>query len=345
MKESNTKKEKNKMSFFKKFIISIKDFEKYGMFVKESIGQTIIYILLLILIFSITLTAASAKGIIDNFNSYISDIKEEIYSINYQNGTISINENEKLEIESSKLINGKILIDTSELSDEEIDSYEKELDEEKNFIIILKDSIIIKNEMVTENFRASYSELEENNAIEVNLFKNIIDNWTSDNNNTINILLILSSFGLWYYAYILDALVNILVLSFICYITSKILKLDNKFLSAFNIATHAITLPIVLNLIYVIIRLYTDFEIPYFGIMYYGIAYVYIITALFMMKSDNMKMQMDLQKIKEVGEQVKEELENRKQEEKNQREKDDVKKRDKEKSKPKVNDKPEGNNA
>lgn len=343
---NSDKKEKEKLSFFKKILISIKDFEKYGIFIKESIGQTILYIVLLILLFTIILTCATSKKLIDSSNSYMSKLKEKIYSITYEDDNIFINEDKKLEIADSELIQGKLLINTSNLNEEEIDSYRKELDKENNLIVILKDRLFIKNEVNSLNTQITYSDIAKNNEKSVELFKSIIDNWNNDKFNVnINISLILGFFIVCYYIYILDALTNALILAITCYITSKLLKLKMKFASAFSISTHAITLPIILNLIYVIIRFFTNFEIPYFNVMYYGIAYVYIITTLFMLKSDNIKMQIDLQKIMEVQEQIKEELEKKEREEKEQKEKEDVKKRDKEKSKPQVNDKPEGNNA
>lgn len=344
--ENSEKKEKRKLSFFKKILISIKDFEKYNIFIKESIGQTIIYIVLLILLFTIILTGVTAKKLIDSTNNYISKLKEKIYSITYENDNISINEDKKLEIEDSELIQGKLLINTSNLNEEEIDSYRKELDKENNLIVILKDRVFIKNDINSLNTQIYYSDIAKNNQKTSELFKSIINDWNSNNLNTnINISLILGFFIIGYYIYIIDALTNALILAITCYITAKILRLKMKFVSAFNISTHAITLPIILSLIYTVIRLFTNFEIPYFNVMYYGIAYVYIITTLFMLKSDNIKMQIDLQKIMEVQEQIKEELEKKEREEKEQKEKEDVKKRDKEKSKPQVNDKPEGNNA
>lgn len=344
MKE-NKKTKESRISFLNKVLISIKDFEKYNIFIKEGVGQTIIYMLLLVLISVVILTGISAQNTIDTSNNFINKIKNQIYQISYKDATLSINENNKLEINESELINSKILIDTSDLSDEEINEYEKDLEKEKNIIIILKDKIYIQNESLEGKNIISYSEMEKDNKSEVDMLNNIINNWENYDSSAVNISLLLGLFAGLYYVYILDTLANVLILAIFCYITAKILKLDIKFMSSFNISAHAITLPVILNVIYASIRMFLDFEIPYFEIMYYGIAYIYIITALFMIKSDNIKMQINLQKIKDVQEQLKEELEIKSKREKDQKEKDDVKKRDKDKKEPKIKDEPEENNA
>ena len=54
--EGSTKVEKNKLSFFKKIKISIFDFDGYQDLAAEKISKTIIYIVLLMLIFSIVIS-------------------------------------------------------------------------------------------------------------------------------------------------------------------------------------------------------------------------------------------------------------------------------------------------
>lgn len=121
---------------------------------------------------------------------------------------------------------------------------------------------------------------------------------------------------------------------------------------SFNIAVHALTLSLILNMIYIVINTLTGFTIKYFQVMYTAIAYIYIITAIFMIKSDYNKRNIELQKIKSEQEKIRDELNLKEEEKKNQKEKDDVKNRDKEKEgknsssdKPKIGDKPEGSNV
>ena len=356
--KSTQQKNEYKISFLKQLIISIKDFDKYNMFLKESFGRNILYMALLVFLFVIILTAVSSKKIIDGSNFNINRLKEYINSITYKNEIISINEDKELIIEDQELYVGKILVNTSNSNDEQITNYKKELEDVTDGIIILKDKIIIKNPVMANTTEISYSEMNEKNKLETYIFKLIIDNWNNDKmNNFINISIVIGFFFVWYYVYIIDTFMNILMLTFLCYITVKILRMNLTFTNSFNISAHAVTLPVILTAAYAIIKMFTAFTIPYFEIMYYGIAYVYILTALFIIKSDDIKMNIDLQKIKEVQEQIKEELELKKEQDKKEKEKEDVNKRDRDREtekkernkssnkKPRINNEPEENNA
>ena len=72
-------------------------------------------------------------------------------------------------------------------------------------------------------------------------------------------------------------------------------------------ALHALTLPTILNLIYIIVNLYTGFNIEYFQVMYSAISYVYIITGILMIKADFIKKQLELNKILEEQQKIREE--------------------------------------
>lgn len=360
MNKVKTSKEnkKNKASFFKNFLISIKDFDKYGIFLKERTGQSVLYLLILLLFFVIIITALESKGVIDDYYKIEKELKDQIKTIKYENERLTINDNEKTEINNSELL-GNVIIDTSELTEEQLSEYKDELDKFSGGSIILNNKAYfviqdggIKGEIV-------YSELEQGNAFEASILKNIIDNWNNDYNKTTSNATIIGILFLGeFYNILIDSILNALFLAVICYLTSRIIKVALKFSESFRISIHALTLPIILNLIYGIIRIYTSFTMPYFAVMYYGVGYVYIVTAIFMMKSDNIKMQLELKRIKEVEEQIKEEMELELERKKEKQEKDDVKNKDKEtekkdtkkkdsnkKRKPQIQDKPEGNNA
>ena len=76
----------------------------------------------------------------------------------------------------------------------------------------------------------------------------------------------------------------------------------------FNIVVHAITLPILLNSIYVLFNSITGIYIEYFQVMYIGITYIYIITAILMIRSNLIKQQMEIGKIIEEQKKIKKEI-------------------------------------
>lgn len=72
---------------------------------------------------------------------------------------------------------------------------------------------------------------------------------------------------------------------------------------------HSLTLPIILNIIYVILNMVFNIEISYFRTMYTSIAYIYLIASILIMKSDMIKRHQVISKIIEVQNKVKEETE------------------------------------
>jgi len=90
-------------------------------------------------------------------------------------------------------------------------------------------------------------------------------------------------------------------------------------------AFYALTLSIILNIIYLAVNILTGFTITYFGIGYNLISYIYLVTAILIIKSDLIKQQMELMRIIEVQKQVKKDFEERKEREKEDKEKEEGK--------------------
>ncbi len=81
MSEENIKS----MSFFNRIITSIKDFEKYAIFAVEKLGKTIVYLVLLILIFSSIISGVFTYKFNNSVDIFINHIKNDLYEITYDN--------------------------------------------------------------------------------------------------------------------------------------------------------------------------------------------------------------------------------------------------------------------
>lgn len=161
--------------------------------------------------------------------------------------------------------------------------------------------------------------------------------------------------------YIANVLVDALVLGVLGYLTARITKMKIRFGAAFSIGVHALTLPIILNILYVILNGITGYIIEHFQFMYTAISYIYVITAILIIKSDYIKTQTELQKILSEQEKVHAELEQKRQEQqdeeakrkqekerKDQKEKERKEKKNKDKKTgdvPDIGEKPEGSNV
>ena len=142
-----------------------------------------------------------------------------------------------------------------------------------------------------------------------------------------------------------------MLLAILAYIASRFSGLRLRYSALYNIASYSLTLPIILNIIYVVVNRLTGFTIEYFQIMYTAVATIYIITAILMIKSDVIKKQMELRRIIEEQEKVKQELKQKEEEEKEKREEERRRKQREEKEKEKnendgeIGNTPEGDNA
>ncbi len=145
---------------------------------------------------------------------------------------------------------------------------------------------------------------------------------------------------------------DILMLSVLGFITSRIAKVLLRHSAIINISVYALTLPVLLKAIYILVNSFTGFEIKYFEIMYNAVAYIYLVTAILMIKSEMIKQEIELTKLEEEQQKVREELEReqeeeRQKEEQKRKEKEEEKKKkdNEEKHKKNKGDSPEGSMA
>ena len=148
-------------------------------------------------------------------------------------------------------------------------------------------------------------------------------------------------------AYSIQILLDIFLLSIIGLIMSKIAAVKLKYKEVFNMSIYALTLSIVLYLIYICVNISTGFTIKYFDLAYQIISYIYIVTAILMIKSDLIKQQIEVGRIIEEQKKVREEKKQEDNEEEKPKEdkkekKEKKEKKDKEEKEP---EHPEGSQA
>ena len=347
--------ERGKLSFFRKVKTSIIDFDGYQDLAAEKISRTILYIILLIVIFSIIISATYTfqfTKMLDNVKSYINNEISEIKYENYELSILTNDGSEISEIDVDDIINAKIIINTQTTDENKIQESIDEIKTQKNGILILKDKLIIKNEFSSKLLEYSYKSISEQYNIN-KIDKNEIINLLSGQ-QMINFMIML--FGMifiyMFIMYLSTILVDIILFAVLAYIVTRFAGLRLKYSAIYNIASYSLTLPLILNMIYFVVNSLTGFTIEYFRIMYNGVASIYIITSILMIKSDVIKKQIELNKIIEEQEKVKEELrrkeeERKEKEEQERREKEREKKKEEERKKEEgeIDKEPEGDNA
>lgn len=168
----------------------------------------------------------------------------------------------------------------------------------------------------------------------------------ADVNRTVIELLIMTIF-----ANFASTMIVIAAIAVVGYLVALLLKVRMRYVAVFNMGVYSLTLSIILQMIYNIINIFWEFRIPLFDVMYIGVAFIYLITALFITRIDLMKMQEEISKAKQIQKQVrkeKEEEEKEKEEKKpepKEKKKDKKEKKEEEKGERQGGGEPEGSNV
>ena len=303
---------------YKKVWYSITKFERYPEMATEGVGRAFSYLAWIIFMFSIIL----AIGILIKFNIFSKEslnfLEKNFSEINYSNGELTIKTTEN----DSKISIGNILINTKELTENEIKEYENKTSLAKAEIIMLKDRVYFK--LGEQSTSMTYKEILD--KLEIKEFdKNTLINTLTKQINSPNVYI---AYGLalilyLFISYFVSTLIDVLMLSLFGLITTVIAKIQMRYRAVFNMSVYAITLSTILQLIYTLVTLFTDFNIKYFDFMYSAISFVCLAAAIFMIKSDIIKQQIELMKVIEIKkqEQQNEENEEKKEEEEEESEK------------------------
>ena len=338
-------KDESKLSFWKKLKYSVFDFEKYQNLAIEKIGKTIWYLCALMIIFAIVVAGINTfkfAKMVEEVRTYIKLQNNEL-AIKMKNGeTITKIENSNLGFTTT--------IATDIQNEEEKSKVIKEFESSGNGVLILKDSINIKNEIMSKPYSYEYKNIHDLYSISYMDKNQILDALSINKLGAFLVAFFLIMFIYMFVIYLSSALIDVLLLSIFGYFVSKITRINAKFRALYNMAVYSLTLPIILNILYFIINSFTGFTIRYFDVMYTTVATIYIATAILIIRSDLIKKQIELTKIIEEQDKVREELKRREEEKKEKQEEEKRKEEQKKKEKKEedegeVNQEPEGNNV
>ena len=346
-------KEVKGMGFFKKVKYSIFNIEKYPEMATEGIGNTLSYIAKLVMILAVVLSVWTLYQTYQMINEGTSYLENEFPDFSYSDGTLTVDSEEAIIIENEQF--GKIIVDTNTDSEETINQYLNQINEYGTGALVLKNRAVLKN--ITMIGEVSYNYQESFNSINLIEFsKQDVVNYVQNGEiNSLYFSVFISLFIYSFAMYFINTLWYAIIIGIVGYFTMWMLKMKMRFVAVFNMAVYALTLSTILNIIYLIINMLFNFTIEYFSIMYITVATIYLLAAIFILKTDLMKKQAEVMKIVEAQQIVKKELEEQEKEdkkEKEERKKEDKKeeKKDeetkKEENKGNVkNDEPEGSKA
>lgn len=329
--------ENTKKSFFIKVKDAIFNFEEYQNFAQENLSTTIKYILKLMLIFSIIISILFTIRTYNEVNNIKEMLNAECPEFKIENNTLTIESENKQYVKEYKDLSFAIIFDS-----ENAEILEEQKNEYRRIIAVLKDKIILSTEGATSNI--TYQEIESNYNISSITKQEILNYMNSNLMISVYIVFFVITLILMYIIYLIQMTFDILFISIITLFMSRIMGFNFKYKSAFSMSTYSLTLPSILLLIYMGINIFTGFNIKYFDVAYDLISYIYIITALFIIKSDLIKQQIEVAQIIKEQEKIKQE-ENEEEKEDKQEKEDKKEKSKKEKNDGENGESLEGNRA
>ena len=318
-----------KIGFFKKVWYSITKFEKYPDMASEGLKNTIKYLIIAVAIVTVFIVIGSLIEMHDLVGKLSNYIETNIPEFSYSDGKLSMELDQPMIIEvDNQEYSGidSVYINPNIENDEEKTKIEEENSVVGITVYFFKDQIILMSKDENNNMtRQPYT------------YKDFIMSYTQEEINSFNKQELLEymrgqSMNNYYMRYgaslfvylvamnLLVALLDSLELAVLGWITSITARVKMRFLAIYNMAIYALTLPMILNIIYVVINYFTDFTISYFSVAYITIAYIYLAASIFIIKDDYMKKQEEVEKIKQEQIKVREEI--RQQEEEKNKEKE-----------------------
>ena len=329
-----------KENFFKRLKNAVTNFDKYREYADEKVSVAIKYILKLVIIFSIIIAVSLTIKIALELNRVIESFRESCPDFKIENNSLVMQEeNNNFTISDSSNILC-LIINSEKQSLTEIE----DANNYQTVIGILKDKIVLRNSLNMES-STTYEQLGKSYELNNITKQGILSYITNKNMAVMFATLVIGSTIYLFIVYLIQILLDILLLSIIGFLFSRIIGIKFKYKQIFNMSTYAITLSFLLYMIYIVVNLFTGFIVKY---SYNAISYIYIITAMMMIKSDLTKEKIMVGKIVQEQRKVREEKdteEENKDEEDEKEEKQKEKKEEKKKEKEGQGETPEGSNA
>lgn len=327
---SEGKEEKNNTSFFQKIWNSITKIEKYPDMAAEGLGKAFSYISKIVAILAIILCLGIMYQTHQILQEGIYYLQNEFPDFSYKDGILEVMTENRLTISEDDSYVGRVIIDTKTGEEQVINQYINEITKSGSGVIVLKDKLILKNGAVAGTINYRYSDLLGQMGMKEFTKQKVIDYASSTQVITLYVSLFLTIFIYSFMMYLLTTLSNAMFLAVFGYLTTWVARIKMRFLAIFNMSIYALTLSIFLNMLYIAVNIFIDFKMEYFQVMYVSVAAIYLVAAIFLLKTEFMKQQVELMKIAEAQAIVRKEMQEQEEKEKQEKEREERKKKDKE---------------
>lgn len=320
--------ETKKIGFFSRVKIAVAKLENYSLFLEEKTSVAVKYFFLIVLFLAITIALVETYSMMTMINKGYQYLKNEMPDFSYENETLTVSE--KVDAYDAEFDFYMIADTSDEISADTLQEYRNKV--KSVGVLFLKDKAIYKTGSEEVEYPYSNFATKQNGMDSFDKAKLIQE---IDRVGMIGIavtVFLLLIVGI-YIVQLVSIFMDWIVISIFAFVASRICRINMNFKHCFNLSIYALTLSILLTMLYEIAYYRFGFYTEYFRLVYLLIAYVYVVAVILMIKSDLLKQQVEVGKIVEVQKEVHEELKNPEEKEEEKKENKKPEKKDKEKEK------------
>lgn len=342
--ENNQSEKVKKQGFFKKVWYSITKIERYPEMAAQGLGKAFSYICKVVAILAIIICFGSMYQAYQILQEGVAYLQNEFPEFSYSDGILSVDSEDPITISAEDSYVGKAIIDTKTEDQQTVNQYISEIEQSGDGIVVLNNRVIVKTSSISGTISYEYDQMLNQVGITEFNKQDLINYINSSQMYNFYISIFLTIFVYSFAMYLLTTLLNAVFLAVFGYLVTWIAKIRMRFVAVFNMAVYSLTLSTILNMMYIAINIFVPFAMEYFQVMYVTVAAIYLIAAIFLLKSEYIKRQAELMKLAEAQELVKKELEQKEEEEKEkeQREKEKKERKEKDRKEEKKDEKQDG---
>lgn len=342
--ENNQTEKVKKQGFFKKVWYSITKIERYPEMAAQGLGKAFSYICKVVAILAIIICFGSMYQAYQILQEGVAYLQNEFPDFSYSDGILSVDSEDPITISAEDSYVGKAIIDTKTEDQQTVNQYISEIEQSGDGIVVLNNRVIVKTSSISGTISYEYDQMLNQVGITEFNKQDLINYINSSQMYNFYISIFLTIFVYSFAMYLLTTLSNAVFLAVFGYLVTWIAKIRMRFVAVFNMAVYSLTLSTILNMMYIAINIFVPFVMEYFQVMYVTVAAIYLIAAIFLLKSEYIKRQAELMKLAEAQQIVKKELEQKEEEEKEkeQREKEKKERKEKDRKEEKKDEKQSG---
>lgn len=296
--------ENKKIGFFSRIKIAVAKLENYNLFVEEKPSIAVKYFFLIVLVLALVISGIQTFDVMQKIQKGYQYVKNEMADFSYENGTLSFSEKQ---YGYDSEYDFYLIADTdNEITDEMLQEYKTQV--KSSGLIFLRNKVIYKSGNSEVEYQ--WADLSKQYGITSLDKTQLVEEIESVGMMGIAITMLIAICLSMYIIELVSTFIDWLMITIFSLIVARVCRIHMRWKHGFNISIYALTLPIILSMLYNIANYMTGFYTQYFRVVYLLISYVYVVAVILMIKSDLLKQEVEVGRIIETQKEIHEELQN-----------------------------------